>query len=74
MGKGERIHIVHDGNKVETKMTKKSPSPEPRTITLKSSQYQPKKAEKEVETDIPGMTDDQLRDIFFRPFKIKEED
>ncbi len=47
--------------------------PEPASINLKSSQYQPKKSEKEIETDMPGMTDDQLRDAFFRPFKIKEE-
>lgn len=46
----------------------------PTSIKLKSSQYQPKKAEKEVETDMPGMTDDELRDTFFKPFKIEEED
>jgi len=40
---------------------------------LKSRQYQPKKAEKEVETDMPGMTDDQLKDAFFCPFKFEEE-
>ncbi|MCY4309246.1 MAG: hypothetical protein OXC57_13400 [Rhodobacteraceae bacterium] len=51
----------------------KHPIPKPTSINLKSSQYQPKKVEKEVETDMPGMTDDQLRDAFFRPFKIKEE-
>ena len=53
---------------------KKHPIPEPTSIKLKSSQYQPKKAEKEVETDMPGMTDDELRDTFFKPFKIEEED
>jgi len=40
---------------------------------LKSRQYQPKKAEKEVETDMPGMTDDQLKDAFFCPFKFEKE-
>ncbi|MDE2673934.1 MAG: hypothetical protein OXH65_02370 [Paracoccaceae bacterium] len=53
---------------------KKHPIPEPTSIKLKSSRYQPKKAEKEVEIDMPGMTDDELRDTFFRPFKIEEED
>lgn len=56
------------------KSKKKHPIPEPTSIKLKSSQYQPKKAEKEVETDMPGMTDDELRDAFFKPFKIDEED
>ncbi|MCY3628033.1 MAG: hypothetical protein OXG88_10390 [Gammaproteobacteria bacterium] len=52
---------------------KKTEIPKPVSIELKSSQYQPKKAEKEIETDMPEMSDDQLRDTFFRPFKIKEE-
>ncbi len=52
---------------------KKHTLPKPTSIELKSSQYYPKKAEKEVETDMPGMTDDQLRDTFFKPFKVKEE-
>lgn len=56
---------------VETIMKTEIPKSIP--ITLKSSQYQPKKAEKEVETDMPGLTEDQLRDVFFKPFEIKEE-
>ena len=56
------------------KTKKKQPIPEPTPIKLKSSRYQSKKAEKEVEIDMPRMTDDELRDTFFRPFKIEEED
>ena len=31
--------------------------------------YQPSKAELEEEIDMPGMSDKQLRDTFFRPFR-----
>ena len=45
----------------------------PIELELKSSQYQPSKAEKEVEIDMPGMAEDELREVFMRPFKVKEE-
>jgi len=51
----------------------KTPIPEPRTITVKDSQYQPRKAELEEEIDMPGMSEEELRDTFFRPFKVKTE-
>ncbi len=46
----------------------------PKEIELKSSQYQPSKAEKEVGVDMPGMSEEELRKVFFRPFKVREED
>ncbi len=42
-------------------------------LELKSSQYQPSKEEKEVEIDMPGMTEDELRKVFFRPFKMRRK-
>jgi len=54
-------------------MTRKNPIPEPRTITVKDRRYQPSKAELEEEIDMPGMSEEELRDTFFRPFKVKTE-
>ncbi len=53
--------------------TRTHPIPEPRTITLKDRRYQPSKAELNEEIDMPGMSEDELRDTFFRPFKVKTE-
>ncbi len=47
--------------------------PEPIELEIKSSQYQPSKAEKEVEIDMPGMNEEELRVVFMRPFKVREE-
>ncbi len=47
--------------------------PEPRTITVKDRRYQTSKAELEEEFDMPGMTEKELQDTFFRPFKVKTE-
>ncbi len=58
-------------------MTKRrSPSPpldgvrEPQTVYIKSSTYQPSKAELEEEIDMPGMDDEEIRRTFFRPVKF----
>ena len=47
--------------------------PEPRTVTLPPKDYQPSKAELEEEIDMPGMSDEEIRRTFFRPFKIVRE-
>ena len=46
------------------------PIPEPATLELAPSDYQPSKAELEDEFDMPGMTMDEVRQTFRRPFKI----
>ncbi len=53
---------------------KKQQIPEPIELEIKSSQYQPKMSEKKEQHDMPGMSKDELRDVFFRPFKVREED
>ena len=55
-----------------TKRTKQPPAyvPPPRDIPLPSNEYQPSKADMEAETDMPGMSDDELRRTFFRPFNF----
>ena len=35
--------------------------------------YQPSKADLEEEFDMPGMSDKQLHDTFFRPFRFVRE-
>ena len=52
----------------------KHPLPEPRTITLPSSDFQPSKADMEREYDMPRMSLDKIRSTFFRPFNIRRED
>ena len=44
--------------------------PEPRTLTMPGNEHQPTKAEMEEEMDMPGMSTDQVRLTFFRPFKF----
>ena len=55
-------------------MTKKQKLPDPVEVEMKPPTYQPSKAEKEEEFDMPGMTDDQVRTAFMRPIKVKNED
>ena len=45
----------------------------PRTITLPPRDYQPTKAEKSAEIDMPGADLDTVRKAFFRPIKVKEK-
>ena len=44
--------------------------PAPCDLHLPSKDYQPSKAEMEEEFDMPGMSDDQVREAFFRPVKF----
>ena len=48
--------------------------PMPRTVRLPPKDYQPSKAELEEESDMPGMSDDELRRTFFRPFDFVRDD
>ena len=47
--------------------------PEPRAITLPDQSYQPPKAEREKEYDMPGASLKAIQRAFFRPFKVKRE-
>ena len=56
-------------------MSKQAPkrraAPAPRTLPLPPPGYQPSKAELEEEVDMPGLTDEQVRERFFRPFRFE---
>ena len=52
---------------------KKARLPEPRDLSMPPRVYQPSKAEMEEEIDMPGMSDLQLQDTFFRPFRFVKE-
>ena len=45
--------------------------PKPRTITLPHQDYQPPKAEREREYDMPGASMKRVRSAFFRPINVK---
>ena len=47
------------------------PAQEPRTLPFPPSGYQPSKAELEEEFDMPGVTDQKVRERFFRPFRFE---
>ena len=47
---------------------------ESRTITLPEQTYQPPKAEREKEHDMPGASLKTVRRAFFRPVKVRRED
>ena len=59
-----------------TKRAHRAPQrlPEPVTLDLPPADYQPSKAEIEQEFDMPGMTPDEMRKAFFRPFRIVRTD
>ena len=46
---------------------------EPKILILKPRSHQPSKREQEEASDMPGMTEDQLRDTFMRPFRVVEK-
>ena len=52
----------------------RKPLPEPRTITLSKETYQPPKAEREEEHDMPGASLKQVRSAFFRPINVRRKD
>ena len=53
--------------------TRKRKLPEPRTITLPPESYQPPKAEREKEHDMPGASVKTVRRAFFRPVNVRRE-
>ena len=55
-------------------MEEKRPAADPTPLTLKPSTYQPNKAELEEEQDMPGWSLEQVREAFFRPFRVKPEE
>ena len=48
--------------------------PELRAITLPDQAYQPPKAEREKEYDMPGVSKKTMRRAFFRPVNVWRED
>ena len=44
---------------------------EPRPLPLPPPGYQPSKAEIEEEFDMPGLSDEEARRLFFRPFRVE---
>ena len=56
-----------------TDETGKREIPKPRTITLPDQNYQPPKAEREKEHDMPAASMETVRRAFFRPINVKRE-
>ena len=56
-----------------TTKPKTVPIPEPVDLLMPPKDYQPSKAEQEEEIDMPGMSDEQLRETFFRPFRFVKQ-
>ena len=52
------------------KKRKRVPIPDPVDLPMPPRGYQPSKAEQEEEIDMPGMSEKQLREAFFRPFRF----
>ena len=47
--------------------------PTPRDMPLPPKDYQPSKTDMEAEIGMPGMSDKQVRETFFRPFNFVRE-
>ena len=50
------------------------PIPELTPLELAPTDYQPSEAELEEEFDMPGMSLDEIRATFFRPFRVLREE
>ena len=50
---------------------KRHATPEPTPLPLPPPGYQPSKAELEEEFDMPGLSDEEVRERFFRPFRFE---
>lgn len=46
---------------------KSPPAPRPQTPVFKPSTYQPSRDELDEESEMPGMTDEEIRKTFFQP-------
>lgn len=65
---------LNEKHKAMSKRTpKRRAAQEPRTLPLPPPGYQPSKAELEEEIDMPGLSDQEMRETFFRPFRIVRE-
>ena len=53
------------------KHQKSKPQSMPVTIIMPPRDYQPSKAEKEQTMDMPGASLKTMREVFFRPVKVK---
>ena len=51
----------------------RKPLPKTRTITLPDQSYQPPKAKREKEHDMPGASMKTVRRAFFRPINVRRE-
>ena len=77
-GKPEAIEIagLYDQKAIDTPKAvgthEKEPIPGKRTIMLPPSDYQPTKAERETEQDMPGANVETVRRAFFRPIRVKK--
>ena len=56
-----------------TDKPRKRKLPKPRTITLPDQSYQPPKAEREKEHDMPGASMKTVRRAFFRSINVKRK-
>ncbi len=56
-----------------TDKPKRRKLPSARTITLPDQNYQPPKAEREREHDMPGASEKTIRSAFFRPINVRRE-
>lgn len=58
-------------------MSKRTPkrraAQKPRTLPLPPPGYQPSKAELEEEFEMPGLSEEEMRQTFFQPFKFVRE-
>ena len=52
---------------------KRQASQEPTPLRLPPPGYQPSKAELEEEFDMPGLSDEEVRERFFRPFRFERK-
>ena len=52
------------------KTQKTKPAKKPVDLEIKASDYQPSRQELREEHDMPGMTDKQIKERFFRPFNL----
>lgn len=50
------------------------PVQKPKDLAVKPSDYQPSRKELREDQDMPGMSDKEVRDVFFRPFKFIDKD
>ena len=52
---------------------KRRAAQEPRTLRLPRPDYQPSKAELEEGADMPGLSEEEVRERFFRPFNFEQK-